>query len=79
MRIVIEQLKKGYYNRLERRYPGRTFFYEKIIVDIVAILSDYPEVERDRPLSETYLMGYYLQKKELYTAHSKQENEEEEQ
>ena len=79
MRIVIEQLKKGYYSKLERRYPGRTVFYEKIIADIVAILSEYPEVERDRPLSETYLLGYYLQKKELYTAHSKQENEEEEQ
>ena len=38
-----------------------------------------PEREWDAPLEDTYLMGYYLQRKDLYTAKTeKTENTDEE-
>ena len=29
-------------------------------------LSHFPEPEQNRPLGDTYLLGYYLQRNELY-------------
>lgn len=68
-RIVMEQLKAAYYPRL---FPGKRSYYEKMIEEIMAQLAldieDYA-----KPLGETYLLGYYLQKSALYT--KKEENE----
>lgn len=37
-----------------------------------------PEEEWGKPLGETYLMGYYLQRKQLYTSKKNVEYNEEE-
>ena len=72
-KIIIEQLKNAYYPRLT---PGARSYYDKLIGEIMLALSEYPDSERGKPLGETYLMGYYLQKTALYT---KRESKEEEQ
>lgn len=72
-KIIIEQLKNAYYPRLN---PGARSYYDKLIGEIMLVLSECPDGERDKPLGETYLMGYYLQKNALYT---KRESKEEEQ
>ena len=72
-KIIIEQLKNAYYPRLN---PGARSYYDKLIGEIMLVLSEYTDDERSRPLGEEYLMGYYLQKNALYT---KKESKEEEQ
>ena len=72
-KIIIEQLKNAYYPRLG--LAARSY-YDKLIGEMMLALSEYTDSERDKPLGETYLMGYYLQKNALYT---KRESKEEEQ
>lgn len=75
-RIIWEQLKKAYYPRLK---PGSRAFYDNLIGDIFQRISEFPECEQNRPLKDTYLFGYYLQRKELYTSSkTKKQNQEEE-
>lgn len=61
---LIEQVKTGYYPRL---VPNRRAFYERQIGEIMEILSSMPEAQLNAPLKETYILGYYLQKNELYS------------
>lgn len=61
-KIIIEQLKSGYYPKLS---AGTRVWYERIIGEIMEKISESGDI--NKPLSETYLMGYYLQKNELYT------------
>ena len=60
---IMTGLKTGYYPRLTE---GSKMYYEKIIGQIMEKISSSEE-DPDKPLAETYLMGYYLQKNELYT------------
>ena len=69
---VMTNLKIAYYPKLK---PGVETYYEKLIEELTEKLSLSPENELDKPLSENYLIGYYLQKNAFYT---KKENEEEE-
>lgn len=62
-RIVMEQLQKAYYPRLS---AGSRIFYERLISQIMEQISLCPEAEQDKPLADVYLLGYYLQKNELY-------------
>lgn len=62
-RIVIEQLKKAYLPRLK---PASRAFYDKLIGEILEKISQFPDDEQKHALEDTYLMGYYLQKNELY-------------
>ena len=71
-KIIIEQLKNAYYLRLN---PRARSYYDKLIGEIMLVLSEYPDGERDKPLGETYLMGYYLQKNALYTKREPKEEE----
>ena len=73
-RIVTEQVKNAYYPHLS--VAARTY-YEKLIGEIHAVISDCDANDVNRPLGETYLMGYYLQKNALYTKNNT-ENETEE-
>lgn len=59
---IMTDLKTGYYHRLGE---GSKTYYEKLIGEIMEKISASRE-ELDKPLSETYLMGYYLQKNVLY-------------
>lgn len=52
---------------LQRQNIQSRAFYRNLIGKIMEELSCYSEFELNKPLKETYLMGYYLQRKELYT------------
>ena len=71
--VVIEQLKKAYYPRLR---TGSRVYYDKLIGDIMNVISETDEPV-NAPLRPAYLMGYYLQKRELYQSR-KNDNEEKE-
>ena len=70
---IMTQLKTGYYPRLS---VGARSFYDRLIGEIQEILSELDEKEYGRPLTETYLMGYYLQKNKLYSKKTKNQEEE---
>ena len=60
---VLEQLKKAYFPRLS--VAGRSY-YERLIGEIYAMIDEFPEQDQNRPLQDSYLMGYYLQRNELW-------------
>ncbi len=70
-RIILEQLKNGYYPKLS---SGTRVYYDKLIGQIMEVISEFEE-DYNKSLAETYLLGYYLQKNDLYT--KKTENEQE--
>ena len=72
--IVLEKLKAAYYSKLS--FPMQ-IYYEKLIGGIMAIISEFPENEINKPLKEEYLIGYYLQKNEFYTKRNNDNNESE--
>jgi len=59
---ILSHLRTAYYPRLSK---GSRTFYDRIISEIFNILSEFDDVENNKPLKETYLMGYYLQKYKL--------------
>lgn len=69
-RILQEKLIP-YFARLT---PGVRRYYRSMIQEIVAMLDESKE-DLTRPLEDTYLLGYYSQRKALYT--SKKENDKE--
>lgn len=73
-RVIWEQLKKAYYPRLK---PASRVFYDRLIGEIIEHISAFPECEQNRPLGDTYLLGYYLQRNEFYQSKT-EENETEE-
>ena len=62
-KIVLEKVKVAYYPRLKE---SSRLYYEKLIGEIMEQISRFSSKNYDKPLSETYLMGYYLQKNALY-------------
>ena len=52
---------------LARLKPGVRAWYRKLIGEIMVKISEFPESEQNRPLEDTYLMGYYLQRHALYS------------
>lgn len=74
--IIIEKLKRGYYRRLR---PGLATMWEKMIGEIMENIqqADDPAMI-DKPLTETYLLGYYSQKNALYIKKNNKKNVEEE-
>ena len=71
---IMTNLKTSYYPRLG---SGIKVYYEKLIGEIMDKISLSPEDEIDKPLAETYLLGYYLQKNAFYTKKETKESEEE--
>lgn len=59
-----KQLERAYFPRL---HPGQRIFYKNLISQIMAVISSFPQQEWNRPLEDSYLMGYYLQRSALYT------------
>lgn len=69
-KIIMDGLKTAYYPRLS---AGRRAYYEAMIGEIFEKLSPFFDDDYNKPLTETYLLGYYLQKNEMY---KKKENKE---
>ncbi len=65
-RILLEKLKTGYYPRFSGAKEGLLVFYEKLIGEIMENISSFSLADFDKPLDETYILGYYLQKNEFY-------------
>lgn len=74
-KVILDQLKTAYYPRMT---PGSRVFYEQLIGEIYEKLSDCctPQ-EFNAPLKETYLLGYYLQRNDLFKKKENTENTEE--
>lgn len=70
---IINDRLNPYFERLR---PAGRAYYKKLIGEIMEQLSDYDDVQLNRPLGDTYLMGYYLQRNELYTSRSNETKEE---
>lgn len=74
-RILLEQMKKAYYPRLK---PWNRVKYDRLIGEIIEQISNLPQAEHEEALKDTYLFGYYLQKKALYTSDKTENSQEEE-
>lgn len=72
-KIIMEQLKSAYYPKLNN---GARIWYDKLIGQIMEVISNCNEDNFNKPLSETYLLGYYLQKNALYTKNNDNTTEE---
>lgn len=68
------QLERAYFPRLK---PGTRIFYKNLIGQIMEQINAFPQEQWNKPLKETYLMGYYLQRNVLYTSKNKNEEEQE--
>ena len=62
---------------LARLKPSVRAWYRKLIGEIMVRISEFPESELNRPLQDTYLMGYYLQRQALYGKKTVNETQEE--
>ncbi len=71
---LLNRKLEPYFSHLK---PASRAFYKRRISEIMTNLSEFPESEQNKPLKETYLMGYYLQRAELYKSHTKEQPEEE--
>ena len=71
-----KQLERAYFPRLK---PGSRIWYKNLMGQIMGIISEFPQEEWNKPLDNTYLMGYYLQRSALYTKKTDNEMEENEQ
>ena len=63
---------------LPRLSMGRQVYYQNLIGEIMEILSRFSAVELNAKLSETYLLGYYLQRSEMMQKGKRQDEQEEE-
>ena len=72
-RSVLEERLQPYFRHLS---PGLRAYFRNIIGEITEKLSQYDDTQLAAPLSEIYLMGYYLQRSELL--HSKNNDNKEE-
>ncbi len=70
---IINGRLKPYFNKLS---PSSRAYYRSLIGKIMEELSNYDDAQLNRPLGDTYLMGYYLQRNELYTSKSNETKEE---
>ncbi len=71
-----KQLERAYFPRLK---PGSRVWYKNLMGQIMDIISAFPQEEWNKPLEDSYLMGYYLQRSALYTKKTDNEMEENEQ
>lgn len=71
---MILQRSVGYYLE-KQRFPGIRQWYRDMIDQIMAIISEFPEIELDKRLEGSYLLGYSLQRIELTSRKRKQEEE----
>ena len=71
-----KQLERAYFPRLK---PGSRIWYKNLMGQIMGIISEFPQEDWNKPLDNTYLMGYYLQRSALYTKKTDNEMEENEQ
>ena len=74
---IIHDRLNPYFARLS---PGTRSYYKHLIGEIFENLSKFDMSELNHPLTESYLLGYYLQRNDLYRSNKNNtsDNEEEE-
>ena len=68
---VNRQLHQAYLNRID---PWQANRYERLVGEIVSILGEFPEEALNKPLEDTYLMGYVLQRNAFFTKKETDDN-----
>lgn len=58
---------------LKRIKPWQVDRYRRLKGEIVAILAEFPELELNQPLKDSYLMGYELQRNAFFTKNASKE------
>ena len=72
---IENQLKQAYFPKLK---PGSQNFYKNIIGEIFAKITECEKPEEiNKPLGDTFVIGYYLQRNELYKSKHQKEQEDE--
>lgn len=74
--MLDKQLERAYFPRLK---PGKRIHYKNLMGQIMDVISDFPPEDWNKPLDDSYLMGYYLQRNAFYTKKADDEVEENEQ
>jgi CRISPR-associated protein Csd1 len=72
-RIIWDQVKAAYFPQLK---PGERIKYDRLMGEIVEQLSRHSVDKLNQPLDDTYLLGYYLQRNDLYKSKKDKETEE---
>lgn len=70
---INRQLHQAYLTRID---PWQASRYERLVGEICEILRGFPEAELNRPLEDTYLMGYELQRNAFFKKNETEETEE---
>lgn len=71
---IYERLRNAYFPRLKTANQQRR--YHMLIGEIMEQISQFSDREQKQPLKDTYLMGYYLQRNELYKSKEALQEEE---
>ena len=72
---IHSHLREAYLPRLPMRSQ---MYYQNLIGDVMEMLSQFSDEEINKKLSETYLLGYYLQRSELIPKNNHNDEQEEE-
>lgn len=71
--MLEKQLERAYFPRLK---PVSRIWYKNLLGQIMEHISRFPQEEWNKPLEDSYLMGYYLQRSALYPRKNDNEMEE---
>lgn len=71
--IIWQQLERAYLPRLT---PASRSYYKRLMGEIMENLSAF-ENQKNQRLGDSFMMGYYLQRNELYKSKKQTNNEEE--
>lgn len=72
---IHSHLRDAYLPRLSTRSQD---YYQNLIGEVIEMLSLFPEADMDLKLSETYLLGYYLQRSDMMPKKQHKDEQEEE-
>lgn len=73
--MTLERLLIPYYQKMN---TGSRIYYKNLIADIVSLFRDGDMADKNRPLEDMYLIGYYLQRREFFKKSNENENKENE-
>ena len=71
--LITEKIRMAYLPRLS---PASRVFYQNLMQEIYHTIDECPQVKPNTALGDSYLMGYYLQRRELYLPKAQKEQEE---
>lgn len=73
--MTLEEALRPYFQKLK---PGSRDYYKNLISEIIKQFREEDQAVMNQGLKETYLLGYYLQRDELYAKNKEQKEETEE-